>query len=73
MSDTEPLREADSGDVAEQSRLADDSIDEADFDTTEVGLECDPADILTLDGPQRSRPRVPHTGLRQPQADPDIS
>jgi hypothetical protein len=46
MSDTEPLREADSGDVAEQSRLADDSIDEADFDTTEVGLECDPADFL---------------------------
>lgn len=46
MNDTGPLREADSGDMAEQARFADDSSDDAAIDTIEVGLECDPADYL---------------------------
>jgi hypothetical protein len=45
MNDTE-LREADAGDLAEQARFADESIDEAVIDTAEVSLECDPADYL---------------------------
>jgi hypothetical protein len=45
VSDTDPLRDANPADMAEQARFVDDAVDDGDIDS-EPGLEVDPADFV---------------------------